>query len=259
MDDRANAAPTRTARGTARTTHPACPFFSKRSTGGRGARVGGTRGVRRVGRWAAVIVGSLLAAGAGGAQSIPPDEREAYLAPPTELVTVTVGRVVAILQDTSVPTEVRRQRIEEIAFDVFDFPTMGKLVLARNWKKLDAAQQKEFVEEFKVHLSRNYGSRLDRYQQTDVEIVSARIEPRGDVTVLSKVVGGEFDGVELDYRLRRRQGEWKVIDVVIEGVSLIANFRSQFREVLSQKGPEGLLEQMRSKNSANEQESGSAS
>jgi phospholipid transport system substrate-binding protein len=121
-------------------------------------------------------------------------------------------------------------------------------VLARNWKKLDDRQRREFIEQFKIYLSRNYGSRLDRYRQTDVAIVGARIEPRGDVTVLSEVVGGEFDGVALDYRLRRRGGDWKVIDVVIEGVSLIGNFRSQFREVVSQKGPEGLLEQMRVKN-----------
>jgi phospholipid transport system substrate-binding protein len=69
-------------------------------------------------------------------------------------------------------------------------------------------------------------------------------------------VGGEFDGVELDYRLRQRDGEWKVIDVVIEGVSLIANFRSQFREVVGQKGPDGLLEQMRAKNAEPRTEEG---
>jgi phospholipid transport system substrate-binding protein len=197
------------------------------------------------------VVAALVAACLGIpalAEVVPPEEREAYLGPPTALVTETVGRVVEILQDGSLPTEERRKRIEKLAFDVFDFSTMGKLVLARNWKKLDDRQRREFIEQFKIYLSRNYGSRLDRYRQTDVAIVGARIEPRGDVTVLSEVVGGEFDGVALDYRLRRRGGDWKVIDVVIEGVSLIGNFRSQFREVVSQKGPEGLLEQMRVKN-----------
>jgi phospholipid transport system substrate-binding protein len=195
----------------------------------------------------AVVALCLGPAGAAGPPATPEDP-EAFLAAPTALVTDTVGKVVAILQDGSLPTDERRGRIEKLAFEVFDFPTMGKLVLARNWKKFDARQRREFIAEFKVHLSRNYGSRLDRYRQTDVEITGARIEPRNDVTVHSKVVGGEFDGVELDYRLRQRDGEWKVIDVVIEGVSLIANFRSQFREVVSQKGPDGLLEQMRAKN-----------
>jgi len=172
----------------------------------------------------------------------------AFLAPPTELVSVTVADVIAILQDAALSSSERRERIERLAFEVFDFETMSKLVLARNWKKFDEAQRREFVEQFKLYLSRNYGSRLDRYQQTDVRIIGARIEPRDDVTVLSEVVGGGFDGIELNYRLRSRKGEWKVIDVVIEGVSMLANFRSQFRDVMSKKGPDALLKQMRAKN-----------
>ena len=208
---------------------------------------------RRLTGWAAVAVASLagLALAAepiAAARPAPPEDPEAFLAEPTALVADIVGEVIVILQNSDLSTRERRQRIENLAFDVFDFPTMGKLVLARNWKKFDDAQRREFIEQFKLYLSRNYGSRLDRYRQTDVVIVGARIEPRNDVTVYSKVAGGEFDGVKLDYRLRQRSAEWKVIDVVIEGVSLVGNFRSQFREVVSQKGPEALLEQMRAKN-----------
>jgi len=189
-----------------------------------------------------------LVAAADGTTKRTSEETAAFLAPPTELVAVTVADVIAILQDAELSSAERRARIERLAFDVFDFETMSKLVLARNWKKFDDAQRREFVEQFKLYLSRNYGSRLDRYQQTDVRIVGARIEPRDDVTVMSKVVGGGSDGIELDYRLRSRKGEWKVIDVVIEGVSMLANFRSQFRDVMSKKGPDALLEQMRVKN-----------
>lgn len=187
---------------------------------------------------------------ANAARSAPPADPEAFLAEPTALVEKTVGEVIVILQTPDLSSAERRRRIEALAFDVFDFTTMSKLVLARNWKKFDDAQRSEFIEQFKLYLSRNYGSRLDRYRQTDVVIVDARVEPRNDVTVQSKVVGGEFDDIKLDYRLRRRTAEWKVIDVVIEGVSLVANFRSQFREVLSQKGPEALLERMRAKNAS---------
>jgi phospholipid transport system substrate-binding protein len=81
-------------------------------------------------------------------------------------------------------------------------------------------------------------------------MTGARLEPRNDVTVLTQVVGGQFDGVEMNYRLRERGGEWRVIDVVIEGVSLVANFRSQFKQVLSRGDPDDLLEQMRKKNAA---------
>lgn len=198
--------------------------------------------------WQIAIVTALLVAGTGAATKRSSDDLAAFLAPPTALVTATVADVIAILQDAALTSAERRSRIERLAFEVFDFETMSKLVLARNWKKFDGDQRREFIEQFKIYLSRNYGSRLDRYQQTDVRIVGARLEPRDDVTVMSKVVGGGFDGIELDYRLRAQKSEWKVIDVVIEGVSMLANFRSQFRDVMSKKGPDALLEQMRKKN-----------
>jgi len=167
---------------------------------------------------------------------------------PREVVEDTVARVLAILADESLDQPTRRERIEAIAFDVFDFTTMSKLVLARNWKRFSQDQKRAFVREFKAHLSRTYGSRLDRYRQENVRIVSTREEPRGDVTVITKVVGGQFDDIEMSYRLRYRDDRWRAIDVVIEGVSLIANFRSQFAEVLSKGGPERLLEELRTKN-----------
>ncbi len=175
-------------------------------------------------------------------------EEEALVAAPRQIVEETIGKVLVILNEEGLTSEVRRGRIEEIAFDVFDFTTMAKLVLARNWKKFDARQREDFIAEFKRYLSRNYGSRLERYQQTDVAIVGSRVEPRNDVTVLSKVVGGQFDGIEMNYRMRNRDAQWRVIDVVIEGVSLIANFRAQFVEVVGNRGPDALLKLMREKN-----------
>jgi phospholipid transport system substrate-binding protein len=185
--------------------------------------------------------------GVAFAEAAKPDEA-ALVAAPREVVESTINRVLVILNEDGLSSAVRRARIEAIAFDVFDFATMGKLVLARNWKKFDPEQRKSFIAEFKQHLSRNYGSRLDRYQQTAVDIVGTRVEPRNDVTVLSKVVGGQFDGIEMNYRVRERKGSWRVIDVVIEGVSLIANFRAQFVEVIGNRGPDALLELMREKN-----------
>ncbi len=167
---------------------------------------------------------------------------------PRKVVGETIGKVLEILKQQEISSGDRRKQIEGLAFEVFDFTTMSKLVLARNWKKFDKAQRQEFVDEFKSHLARNYGSRLDRYQQTDVAIVGTRIEPRNDVTVRSKVVGGQFDGIEMNYRMREKKGVWRVIDVVIEGVSLVANFRSQFVSIVSRGGPEELLRQLKEKN-----------
>lgn len=201
--------------------------------------------------WAA-LGGLLLALLAlGGAPAARAEEwtpRDVDALGPREVVEATVDQVLEILGDETLGTESRRARIEAIAFDVFDFTTMSKLTLARAWRKLDDDQKRAFVGEFKAHLSRTYGSRLDRYRQEDVEIVGVREEPRGDVTVLTRVQGGQFDDVEMSYRLRHRRERWRVIDVVIEGISLVANFRSQFKEVMSKGGFDRLLEELRTKN-----------
>ena len=125
---------------------------------------------------------------------------------------------------------------------------MSKLVLARNWRKLDKAKRSEFVGEFKQHLSRTYGTRLDRYDQERIDVYGAQVEVRNDVSIKTRIIGGQFDGAEIAYRLRERGEDWKIIDVVIEGVSLVSNYRSQFAEVLNSGGIDDLLAKLRDKN-----------
>jgi len=79
-------------------------------------------------------------------------------------------------------------------------------------------------------------------------VLGARPEPRGDATVLTRVVGAQYDGISMNYRLRFRAQKWQVIDIVIEGVSMLANFRAQFAEVVSREGVDGLLAAMRARN-----------
>jgi phospholipid transport system substrate-binding protein len=160
----------------------------------------------------------------------------------------TVSEVLEILAQKDWSTEARVSKIEEIAYQRFDFGTISRLVLARNYKKFSQAQRGEFEQEFKAYLSRSYGSRVDRYEQEKVEIAGERLEARGDVTVRTRIVGGQADGIEIHYRLREREGTWRVIDVVIEGVSLVSSYRSQFQELMGRGGPEHLLERLRAKN-----------
>jgi phospholipid transport system substrate-binding protein len=164
----------------------------------------------------------------------------------------TVDQVLAILGDAALSSQQRLTQLEALALERFDFVTMAKLVLKRDWKKFDEEQRTEFVEAFRTYLSGSYSSRLDRYQQEAVEILGQRVEPRGDVTVRSVIRGGQGDGVEIAYRLRNRNDQWRMIDVVIEGISLISNFRSQFGEVIGQGGPEELLRRLHEKNAQNE-------
>lgn len=162
----------------------------------------------------------------------------------------TVDEVLEILRDESRDDRGRRESLEVLARERFDFRTMSRLVLARNWRRLTDAQQADFVEEFERYLANDYGSRIERYEQEQVEVLGARVEPRGDVTVKTKIVGGENDGALVDYRMRKRDGPWRIIDVVIEGISLVANYRDQFRDVMGREGPVALIEKLREKNAA---------
>jgi len=160
---------------------------------------------------------------------------------PRQLIDETADQIVSILAMKEETPEARIRQIEEIAYEIFDFTTMSKLVLARNWRKLDKEKRAEFVREFKRHLSRTYGTRLDRYDQEKVDVYAAQVEVRDDVSVKTRIVGGQFDGAEISYRLRNRKDQWRIIDVVIEGVSLVSNYRSQFAEVLNSGTIDDLL------------------
>jgi len=164
------------------------------------------------------------------------------------VVEQTVDEVLAILSNHSVPTSERIRSIEEVVYGRFDLQAMSRMVLARNWKSFSKEQQTEYVAEFKKYLSNNYGSRIERYDQEKVDYLGARDEPRGDVVVRTKIIGGEFEGSQVDYRLRKQSEKWLVIDVVIEGISMVSNFRDQFKEVVSSGGPELLLKKLRAKN-----------
>ena len=173
--------------------------------------------------------------------------------PPTAkaLIQQTVDQVLAVLRDKSRTVAQRRLELEKIAHSRFDFRTMARLVLARDWKKLDEGERDEFVDQFTTYLANDYGSRIERYQQEEVKVMGEQAKPRGDVEVRTKIIGGKNDGALVDYRMRKgKDGSWQIIDVVIEGISLVANFRDQFREVIARGGPEALLQKLKEKNAA---------
>jgi len=190
-----------------------------------------------------LLVAALLAAPIAGESA-----QQAAPSAPTKVISDTVDAVLAVLNDKSLGSEERRSRIEQIAYRRFDFVTMSRLVVARYWKRFTPAQQEELVREFKAFLASTYGDRIDRYNQEQIEIVGERQEPRGDVSVLTRVVGGEYDKAEVDYRLREQDGQWRIIDVKVEGISLVLNYRDQFKAILGRGGPEGLLDALREKN-----------
>jgi len=201
--------------------------------------------LRLVGTTTAVLVAALSCLAAPGVRAASESEAGARA-----VIAETVEEVLAVLRDKSVSAQSRIRSIEEIVYGRFDLYVMSRLVLARNWKRFSEEQKAEYVEEFKRYLTNSYGSRIERYDQQTVEILGEREEPRGDVVVKTKIVGGELEGALVDYRLRNQTGDWRVIDVVIEGISMVSNYRDQFKSIVSRGGPELLLKKLREKNAA---------
>jgi phospholipid transport system substrate-binding protein len=172
---------------------------------------------------------------------------------PRDVVRSLADEVLAVLRNKSLSSEQKREQIEAIADRGVDFATMSKLVLARNLSRFSDAEQVQFQHEFRRHLSVTYGDSVDSYKNEDVVITGDREEARGDVTVKSKIArSGGGEDILVDYRLRQVNGEWKIIDFVVEGVSLIANFRSQFQDLLANQTPAQLIALIHEKNQRGE-------
>lgn len=199
----------------------------------------------------ATLALALLAAvalGGGDAHAAATDEAVA-------VVRSTVDDALAVLRDRKRPSDARRTDVERIAYAHFDFETISRLVLARNWPKLSAAQQQAFIAEFKRHLTLTYWKTLEDYRDQKVEVDGARAEKNGDVTVRSNIEGERSAPIRLDYRMRPAKGTYVVIDVIIEGVSLVQNFRAQTQEIIAKDGVDSLIARLKQRNDQRDRES----
>ena len=173
---------------------------------------------------------------------------------PREVVQSTSDEVLAVLAEKDLSKQERRDKVRTIVLRSMDFETLSRLVLARNWSRFTPAQQQEFMQEFQEHLATIYGRRLDDYRNEKVSIVGDRREPNGDSTVQTKILrGGGSNDIQVDYRLRESNGQWKVIDFIVEEISMVANFRSQFQDIVASGGPEKLLQLLKEKTAAGQE------
>ena len=176
-------------------------------------------------------------------------------ATPSDIVSKTSTAVIDVLQNKDLGLLEKRANIEKIVYANVDFDVVSRLVLARNWSKFNDAQQAEFISEFKKHISATYSKNIDSFNNEKVVIDGEREEARGDRTVLTRILrSGGGEPFLVQYRLRKKGEQWMIIDVIVEGVSMISNFRSQFQEIMTKGGPDHLLELLREKSAAAEKE-----
>jgi phospholipid transport system substrate-binding protein len=174
----------------------------------------------------------------------------AFAASPLETIQTQVDRALEVLRDPALKVEsakaAKEKKIWAILDEVFDNTELSKRTLAQNWKRFSPDQQKEFIGLFGKLLGTVYMDRIIAYK--DEKVVFGKVTNLSDKTaeVQSEILRSSKP-IPIHYRMILQNGEWKVYDVVIEGVSLVQNYRTQFREILTNKTPEDLLKTLREK------------
>jgi phospholipid transport system substrate-binding protein len=173
-----------------------------------------------------------------------------YAATPKETVEAGVNKLLKTLGDPAFKAKSEDERIAIIGTEietVFDFKELSRRTLGKHWKKMSAGQRKEFVELFKELLQGVYADRLLAYSDQKVIFDKEIMLKKGRAEVQSYLQTSDGKKIPLFYRMTDKSGSWKVYDIIIEGVSMVKNYRTQFREILAKNSPEKLLEILRDK------------
>lgn len=169
---------------------------------------------------------------------------------PTDQIKATVDKVLEILKDPALKgpekTKERRAKIRGVVKERFDFAETAKRSLGIHWAQRTPKEREEFVKLFWDLLELSYVDKIETYSDEKILYVGESID--GDfATVRSKIEDRKHLAFPLEYRLYKRDGKWWVYDVVIEGVSLINNYRTQFNKIIRTASYEELIRRMRAK------------
>ena len=170
---------------------------------------------------------------------------------PTVVVKNTIAEVIQLVTDEKlkVPGQAthRRQLLEETIGKQFDFEEMAKRSLAAHWKSRNASEHQEFVTLFRKLLSNTYAGKIENYSGETVNYLKERL--KGGYAEVQTSMNSAKNVISLDYRLILKGGNWRVYDVVVNGVSLVKNYRSQFTRIIHRSSYEDLVTTLREKSS----------
>jgi phospholipid transport system substrate-binding protein len=174
------------------------------------------------------------------------------VAPDVLVKTVTMEVVDLIVKDKEIKSGGRAKLIEVIEGKVlphFNFSAMTALAMGQNWAKANPEQRKRLIEEFKTLLVRTYASALSAYSEQKFDFRPLRAKATDtDVTVSVRVMQPGTQPVPIDYSMEKTGSGWKVYDVNVGGVSLVANYRTEFANTVRNSGIDGLIKDLQKKN-----------
>jgi phospholipid transport system substrate-binding protein len=174
----------------------------------------------------------------------------AYAGVPMTTVEASVKRVLDVLRDPKLKSpaakEIKKEKLRVIYEDMFDEIEFSKRTLTRNWNKFNPAQRTEFVKLFEQVLEKAYIDKILDYSNEKIDFYKETMISDTQAEVQTKIVTSSKE-IPIFYRMILKDGKWKVYDVVVENVSLVQNYRTQFNDILSSNTPDQLLEILRKK------------
>ncbi len=196
---------------------------------------------RRVG---VVILGTVIVAVCMASVAGP-----GYAGGPTDSMKLTIDEVLRIVRENELKqpnkVEERRQMLERVVEARFDYQEMSRRALGAPWNTLSDQQKQEFVSLFRTLLTNSYADKIETYSGEGVEYLNERTE-KEYAEVRTKVLSGKTE-IPLDYRLINKGNDWRVYDVVVDGVSLVNNYRGQFTKIIRSSSYADLVDQLRKK------------
>lgn len=169
---------------------------------------------------------------------------------PMSVVKTTVNQALQVLQDKSAPLAQRQDKLRQIVAQTFDFTEMAKSALGYHWKEISAAQQQEFTNAFIAFIEDSYLSKINDYRGQVVNFLRVSNEGPQYAQVATDIVQPKGDAIHVNYRLLQESGTWKIYDVTVDAISIIANYRNQFNRVMNSKGYDTLIADLKAKQAA---------
>jgi phospholipid transport system substrate-binding protein len=171
---------------------------------------------------------------------------------PTDQLRSSIDRVIKVLEDPALKTEAkmqeRRTALRQVANETFDFKETAKRALGRHWQGLSAQDREEFSTLFADLLEMAYVGRIEQYSGEKITYAGEAVDPGGDLaTVRSRFNLKTGSDVPVDYRMLKRGDRWLVYDVSVEGISLVANYRSQFNKVIETSSYQELVKRLKAR------------
>ena len=169
---------------------------------------------------------------------------------PMSVVKTTVNQALDVLRDKNTPLAQRQDKLRQIVAATFDFTEMAKSALGYHWKDITPAQQQEFTTAFVAFIEDSYLSKINDYSGQQVNFLRASNEGAQYAQVNTDIIQPKGDAIHVNYRLLQENGTWRIYDVTVDAISIIANYRNQFNRVMNNKGYDTLIADLKSKQAA---------